>query len=172
MDMVGEACQCGVMAPGCRHHFWECPAVAPLRAVLEQHVGCPVGCEHIWVARPPRAGLQGGVWQVVSLAALLAMDKARKLLCKWRLDTRRLDQHGPHQQQQQQQVGGQMPPQPDRQVPVASRVAVATFWDMLADFVAVNKESCPWRCVLPLDHPFIAPSSARDALVVRRLQDQ
>jgi hypothetical protein len=43
---------------------------------------------------------------------------------------------------------------------------------MLADFVAVNKELSAWRQVLPLDHPLIAPSAARDALVVRRVQQQ
>jgi hypothetical protein len=170
MDMVGEACQCGVMAPGCRHHFWDCPAVAQVRTVLEQHVGCALGCEHVWVARLPRAGLHKEVWQVVSLAALLAMDKARRLLCKWRLDARHMAQQ--HQQPQQQRVAGQAPPHADQQIPTASRVAVATFWDMLADFVAVSTQSSPWRQVLPLNHPFIAPSQARDALVVRRLQQQ
>jgi hypothetical protein len=167
MDMVGEACQCGVMAPGCRHHFWECPAVAPLRGEVERHVGCVVQCEHVWVARHPRAGLHKGVWQVVALATLLAMDKARRLLCKWRLDARRLDQqlHQPH-------PGGvgQPPPPLDRQMSMVARVAVATFWDMLADFVAVNKGSSAWRHGLPLDHPLIAPSPQRDVLVVRRVQ--
>jgi exonuclease III len=173
MDMTGESCQCGVMAPGCRHHFWDCQAVAQLRVEVEQHVGCVVGCEHIWVGRPPRAGLHKGVWQVVCLAALLAMDKARRLLCKWRLDARCMEQQGNQQQQQRrQQPGGQVPPPLDSQVPAAARVAKATFWDMLADFVAVNKESSAWRQVLPMDHPCIAPSTARDTLVVRRVQQQ
>jgi hypothetical protein len=89
------------------------------------------------------------------------MDKARRVLCRWRLAV------GLQQQQQQQQ---QPPPPEDRQVPIAAKVAVATFWDMLHDFVALRKEPPTWRQALPRNHPLIGPSLARDALVVRRLQ--
>jgi hypothetical protein len=58
------------------------------------------------------------------------------------------------------------------QVPTATKVAMATFWDMLFDFVALHKEPPTWRQALPRNHPFIGPSLARDALVVRRLQQQ
>jgi hypothetical protein len=40
----------------------------------------------LWLCRcPPRPDLHLGVWQVVCLAALLAMNKSRKLLVKWRI---------------------------------------------------------------------------------------
>jgi hypothetical protein len=163
MDMLGEACQCGVMAPGCRHHFWECPPAHAVRAVMELAVGCPISCEHVWLARPPRAGLHGGVWRVVSLAALLGMDKARRALCRWRLEDRQ-------QQQQHARVHRhtQPPPPLHEQLGVAARVAVATFWDMLTDFVGVQGEPVAWRQAIPVDHPFIAPSAGRDRLMVRR----
>jgi hypothetical protein len=167
MDMTGEACQCGAMAPGCRHHFWECPAAVAVRNVLEQHLECGVRCDHVWMTRVPREGLHTGVWRVVALAALLGMDKARRALCRWRLSA----EHG-HGQQQQHQGHEQPPPPVDMQVSIAAKVAVATFWDMLNDFVAMRKDPPTWRQALPRNHPLIGPSLARDALVVRRLQQQ
>ena len=104
---------------------------------------------------------------MVALAALLGMDKARRALCRWRLSA----EHGPVQQQQHQ--GHEQPPPPvDMQVSIAAKVAVATFWDMLNDFVALRKDPPTWRQALPRNHPLIGPSLARDALVVRRLQQQ
>jgi hypothetical protein len=83
------------------------------------------------------------------LAALLGMDKARQLLAKWLLQAR----------------NGQPVPQhdatPAQQLQVACRVAVATLWDMLNDFVSLRLYPAEWLVrvgsqgwVGP-NHPFI-----------------
>jgi hypothetical protein len=99
------------------------------------------------------------------VAALLGMDKARRLLTKWRLDAR----------------NGQPIPQHARtsaqQVQVASYTAVAGFWDMLNDFVSLRLYPPEWLVgvgnqgrVGPT-HPFIcAPVSPQgDAILCLHL---
>jgi hypothetical protein len=139
MHMTGDTCACGVVAPGRRHHFWECPvAVAVVAAIRQQLPGQPVVCcHHIWLAVPPACPVRchRGVWSVVALAALLAMDKGRALLCKWKLD----------------------PPQRslDQQLHAVKRVAVVSFWDMLQDFVALGMCPQPWLAQIGEAHPFL-----------------
>jgi hypothetical protein len=87
------------------------------------------------------------------LAALIAMDKGRKMLVAWRLAADAAQPHGRMGGQGAQQ---QAPPPPlPQRIPIASRVAAATFWDMLQDFVGLGLAPAPWLADVTADHPFL-----------------
>jgi hypothetical protein len=138
----GYVCECGAATPGRVHHYWECPVaqavVHALQGELPQ-LQQPLLRVHVWVARAPLEQLHKGVWRVVALAALNAMDTGRKLLWKWH-------KHPP------QQVGLQSEQQ---RVQVASAVAVASLWDMLTDFVELGQYHATWKLEVAAGHPFI-----------------
>ena len=106
-------CVCGSQ-PGRRHFFWECAVARRVVAELQRHlplVCSPLAPVHVWLGRVP-LGVGRDLWAVVSLAALGAMDAARRFV-----------------------VGGRLA-DPVRSYPlqvVASR-AVARFWILLEDF--------------------------------------
>ena len=103
--------------------------------------------------------LHKGVWLIVCQAALLGMDKGRRLMVATTLG-------------QQQQRGLDSVPGPARLL-VVSRVAVATFWDMLADFiVGLGMAPVTWLAEVHSQHPFMGVQTAADgsrSLVLRRI---
>jgi hypothetical protein len=147
-----ETCGCGAAGPGRLHHYWQCPvAQAVVQAMqaempqLQQQL-LPV---HVWLARAPAGWLHRGVWRVVALSAVLAMEKGRQLLYKW-------------QKQSPHQPCLQLSPQ---QLQLAAAVAVATLWDMVADWVGLGLYPATWALEMPVGHPFVAPVAG--ALQVR-----
>ncbi len=145
MAMVGQPCTCGVVGPGRRHHYWECPVAQAVVAAMQQQLPHPtqLQCVHVWLARPPHPALHKGVWLVVALAALLAMDHGRQRLYAWALPPR------------PNQPAPRLPPA-GREVVVASKAAVAYFWAMLADFAGMRLCPPDWLGAVPNDHPFLA----------------
>jgi hypothetical protein len=157
MHLQDDTCACGQVVPGWQHHYWQCPVAQAVVAAIQSQLPTgtsPMQPVHLWVGRLPHADLHKGVWRVVMVAALLGMDKARRLLTKWRLDAR----------------SGQPIPQhastPAQQVQVASYTAVAGFWDMLHDFVSLRLYPPDWlvgvgnQSRVGPHHPFIcAPES-------------
>ncbi len=102
-------CVCGPVVggqPGRRHHYWECPvAQAVVAAMQQQLVGWMSGVlqpHHVLCMRcpgpvqgvggAPGPALHKGVWRVVCLAAINAMDSGRKAANKLRLEQRRQQQ--------------------------------------------------------------------------------
>ena len=71
-----------------RHHFWDCPIARSVVELLQDTVnasredgGCPVQCHHVWLLESPDpAQIQQCVWEVVALAALNAMESARRYM--------------------------------------------------------------------------------------------
>jgi hypothetical protein len=164
MHMFGEPCAvCHNLAPGRRHHYWECPVAAAVVTELQRGLagfgGEPLRCDHVWLARPPSPQLHKGLWLVVCQAALLGMDKGRKLMVATTLNAQ--DQHR----------GLQSLPGP-AQLQVVCRVAAATFWDMLADFVGLGLAPVTWLAEVHSQHPFLGVQTAADgrrSLVLRRV---
>jgi hypothetical protein len=146
MHMVGEPCACGgAVGPGRAHHYWDCPVAQSVmaevtRGLQVQLPACPpVQRVHIWLARPPSPSLHRQLWLVISQAALLGMDRGQRVLTGLRLAA--------------DAPGGRHLPMPLRVV-IAGRVAVATFWDMLADFAGLTSASQQWLPHVRARHPF------------------
>jgi hypothetical protein len=84
-----------------------------------------------------------GVWQVAALAALNAMHKGCQLMAKWAC---------------MQKEGLVLPHHittPVQRVQVAARVAQATLWDMVQDFVSLRLHSPLWLLQVGAAHPFV-----------------
>ncbi|KAI3432715.1 hypothetical protein D9Q98_004258 [Chlorella vulgaris] len=135
---MDQPCQCGGAPADRRHHFWTCPVA---RGVVDSIAGeltarqllpAPLAAAHIWLAAAP-AGVHGGVWDVVSLAAVAAMDHGRRRMYAMSL----------------------APPPVPPLVPVCLRSARARFWTLLTDFVALRCAPASWQAHLPPGHPFI-----------------
>ncbi|KAL4856066.1 Transposon TX1 uncharacterized protein [Chlorella vulgaris] len=135
---MDQSCQCGGAPADRRHHFWTCPVA---RGVVDSIAGelaarqllpAPLAAAHIWLAAAP-AGVHGGVWDVVSLAAVAAMDHGRRRMYAMSL----------------------APPPLPPLVPVCLRSARARFWTLLTDFVALRCAPASWQAHLPPGHPFI-----------------
>ena len=82
-----DPCICGEPIPNWFHHFWSCPVAAGLLAVLSTHLESrgmlptlllPL---HVLLAQPPSSRLHVGIWRVVCLAAICALDRVRRTAC-------------------------------------------------------------------------------------------
>ena len=159
-----DACAaCGALGPGRAHHFWECPLAVAVRAALAGALpaGVVLGRAHVWLARVPAMpavpGLPGlpvaqaGLWAGVCLAALGAMDAARRGAFRAR-----------------EQVAGA----PGLGGPAAAASAGAAraavhFWDLVQDFACTASPPPPWvEEAWPGGHPVLRFRAGR--LVVHR----
>jgi hypothetical protein len=131
------AAACGTVGPGLEHHFWECPVARAVRGELERclRLPAPLARAAVWLCAPPAPWVHPGVWGLVCLATIHAMDRGRATA--WAL-------------------GGAA----NAVVPalVVPRVAVAAFWEVLADFAAVGTPDPRWfdSPLLGPTHPFLA----------------
>jgi hypothetical protein len=129
MHQQGCGCVCGPVVggqPGRRHHFWECPVAQAVVGVMQQQlVGWVSGTlqpHHVLCMRCPEpllgaGGVPGpvlhkGLWRVVCLSAVNAMDGGRKAALKMGLE----------QRQQQQEV---LAAQQARAAPAGQRLITA-----------------------------------------------
>jgi hypothetical protein len=138
-----------------QHYFWDCPVAGAVRGQLA--AALPGGLEraHLWLARPPARAVHQGVWQVVCLSALGAMEHGRRLL--WRL-------------WMEPREAGRAPPGAAQVLQQAGRAAVAWFWVELEDFCTTpgaRSEDIPAWGPVPAGHPFLAPGLGAPGLVAR-----
>ena len=139
---AADACCCGAPGPGRMHHFWACPVAEALRNVLAsclQRRGMlpsPLQPQHILLAQPPSRLLHGGVWRVVCLAAVCALDHVRRATAARALVG----------------VTASGPPEAAR---MAER-AVARFWDLLTDFCVLDMAPKAWQRSVRDRQPFMA----------------
>ena len=119
-------CVCGAPQRGRDHFYWACPVAQAVVAEVQRCLPPSAGFvtrSHFWLLRAP-AGQFPQAWAVVALAALAAMESAR------RVQTRRA-----------RSQGGAAP------VPVQalSCRAVAAFWARIAEFCALGLAPDAWR---------------------------
>ena len=147
-----QPCLCGSSDPhpGRRHHFWECPVAAAVRAALAAQLGGrhPTR-QQLWLMRTP-TGIHAGVWDAVCLAALCAMDAGRRQLTARALHARQAEERPASSRRPPAP-----PPSPAQLVACAQRHAVARFWDLLQDLCAVGTVPVAWRSEVPAGHPFL-----------------
>lgn len=174
--MAAKICVCGCRCPGRVHHYWQCPVAEAVRREVERQlpplVEAPaVGqagvarlqCNHLWLMRAPHTApaLHIGVWHLVCMAALAGMDEGRRKLYGVQLALER----------------GQYSPWAELtvadQLGAASRLAVARFWQVLTDAVAVGAPPLVWLLRLSPAHPFIRARADGFAFeVYRRGEDE
>ena len=127
-------CACGAPVPPdtatspCRkrlHQFWECPVAQHVLGEVCAVVG-PVSVAQIWLLTAAPEGVHGLVWQLVGLAAVLAMERGRACL------------HG---------LQIQLPDGPsaarEQAVARAGVAAADSFWAELQSFAAVPPKAWP-----------------------------
>jgi hypothetical protein len=138
MGLSGRPCPCGTRLPDRRHHFWECPVAKAVLGCISHQLGAnaQVTPNNVWLGCPP-PGVHAGVWDVVCLAAIVAMDSGR----------RRLAKHGP--------ACGRDAQAKLRLVQSAARQATVRFWDLLQDFCALSIAPDVWQTLVLRGHPFM-----------------
>jgi len=141
---VQRPCCCGAAAVADRHHhFWECPVAQAVVGAMSAAAAAPLTKPNVWLARPPPA-VYSGVWTVAVLAAVSAMDHGRRRM--YALST------------------GPAPATPIHVI--CARSAVARFWALLADFVALRCAPASWQAHVPPGHPFIHFDPQSNSLAV------
>lgn len=73
------------------HVFWQCQPARAVRSLLTHNLppGSQLLPQHLWLLQAPQ-GIHAGVWSVVALAALAAINKARSYM--WALHSEQLAQ--------------------------------------------------------------------------------
>jgi hypothetical protein len=123
---------------------------AAVRASLSAQLGSrPLTCSSLWLAEPP-PGVHLGVWGVVCLASIAAMDSGRRLMVSQRIEP-----------------DSQLPPAGPGLATVAGRHAVAQLWD-LQDFCTLGAAPASWRAAVLAQHPFLRWQPDRQSWRLRR----
>ena len=123
------------------HHFWECPVAQAVTQQIAAHVPGPITRANVWLAEAP-AGMQQCVWDVVALAAISAMERARVGL--------RANSH--------QATAPGEPNHPD-QLEIAKGRAVLDFWQRVRGFAELGTPRRGWEGVGP-NHPILSIDEA------------
>jgi hypothetical protein len=142
-------CPCGaaMLAGPRRHHFWDCPLAAALRAHLELAVApARISRASLWLLRPPH-GVAPPVWDVVCMAALAALELGRQQLYGNRV--------GP----------GAAASAAAGQVATSVAAVLADFWARLHSFASLGGPRPGWDAV-PAVHPFLCGSPPGHVLLV------
>jgi hypothetical protein len=152
-----DPCPCGHDVPDRHHHYWTCPVAQAVQATINSCLTAarpgapPVQRHHIWLAQaPPR--VHCGVWDVVCLAAVRAMDKGRRALIR-----ETLAPHNPAD-----------PPTPAALAARCGEVARGAFWSSLHSFTSHRRIPPGWQDNCPPGHPFMCYDPALQLLTVHR----
>ena len=185
-----HACPCGGLAAGAgaaaalQHHYWSCPVAAAVVRELQRGWEAGEGAlaalvpalrrADVWLLDPParpsggpqQRRMHGGVWMVVCLAALTAMDHGRRALVAMHMGREEARQRA---ERRRQRGGGgrqlslyeawrlpQPPPAPlPPLVPRAEGAAAARFWSLLADFAELGVAHKSWDSLAGEGHPYL-----------------
>lgn len=172
--VLRKPCPCGWVVPAYLdneagaaaqrdHVFWHCRPAGAVRALLTHNLpqGAQLRPQHLWLLQPPD-GVFAGVWMVVALAALTAIDRARSYM--WALHCEQLEERrvvaaaGGRQLTIEQAF--RMAPRPAAVQVVASVAAghraVAEVLAAVQDFVTLDMlpDESSWGRIGP-EHPFI-----------------
>jgi hypothetical protein len=128
------------------HTFWDCPVAQAVRTqidhVLAPSAPTPTSRANVWLlGPPPLPHITPGVWTLVCLCALAAMEYGRTLL--WA---------------QHHHLPAAPAPQWANPLRAVSNAAVARFWHLLQDFARAN----PRHWTLPHSHPFLHTITTAD----------
>ena len=157
------------------HVFWFCPPAKAVRTWIAQSLpqGSLLHPRHLWLLQPPPR-VHHGVWWVVALAALTALDRARKYMWQsWKAQQQQAHAGGLTQLTLAEAYGraGLMPlPQAAPRVSVeeaAARRAVAETAASILDFVNTGNLPHGWCDKLQPNHCFIGCRRVGDSYELR-----
>lgn len=150
------------------HCFWDCPvAVAVWRELVNgfPQPSAPLARASVWLGAPVPVSVHAGVWGVVCLAALSAMEHGRRQL--WRLTRAAADRatkaalaagSGGRQHTIPELLWGVAPPVAPPCASVvdqAKALAVADFWLRLESFATLGLAPESWAADVGAAHPFL-----------------
>ena len=138
------------------HCFWDCPVAGAVVDEIRRALpaGVTVTCADVWLLRPPQdCGLHAGVWALVCMVAVEAMDRGRRLA--WAL----------LKKDEGRRAGGQtlmtdfLPLAAGVERPGvavrAARKAGAWLWCLLQDFVNLQMLPDGWGQGVDPEHAFV-----------------
>ncbi len=150
------------------HFFWDCPVAVAVRATIATALGpTPASAASrpsVWLCRAPDC-IHHGVWLVVCMAALSAMNHGRRQL--WRLTkaaearlsaamaAARKAAARRRQHTLLEMKGFALRVNPRPLIARASALAVADFWGRLASFAALGRVPAAWHSQVGACHPFL-----------------
>ena len=180
-------CLCGLGTAGRYHAFWACPLARAVRGALEAELAPdqrPLTRCHLWLLQPPPR-LHLGVWRVVALAALTAMDRALTALTRVCMpppsaaagsggdsdgdaDGSDADDGGAPHASPPLCAGARRPTAAELQL--AAEAAVAAVWAAVEDFAALHaRPPACWRGRrVPANHPYLHVTLAKRVAVSAR----
>ena len=176
-------CLCGLGVAGRHHAFWACPLARAVRAALEAELAPeqrPLTRCHLWLLQAP-LHVHGGVWRVVALAALTAIDRSLSRLTRVCMPDRPPDagSDAGTDSDSEADSGGDdnspaagTPQRPrsrraptDAELQHAAAAAVTDLWDAVEDFATLHAAAGPPACwrgrTVPANHPFIHVTPAK-----------
>jgi exonuclease III len=152
-----DPCPCGAPVPDRCHHYWACPVAQAVQTAINACLAAatpaapPVQKHQIWLALAP-PGVHRGVWDVVCLAAVRAMDKGRRALIRETLAP----------------PNPEDPTTPDALAARCGAAAQGHFWSSLYSFASHRRIPPGWQDHCPPTHPFLFFDPAQQLLTVHR----
>ena len=137
MPASGQPCSCGTSSPlPDRLHHRECPVAVAVVSSLEAQLGGQLlAPPNIWLAQP-QAGVHMGLWELISLASISAMDAGRRLLYR-------------------QAATPCSDTATSSRVDAACRHATARLSVLLQDFCSLKCAPIAWQAEVHSSHPLI-----------------
>lgn len=148
-------CGCGAVCPDINHHYWECIIARTLRILIEDCLGDHLDFsadgmlekDRLWLCNSPSSDIHQGVWDAVCLAALGALETARKHMTK-------------------EMLYNGIAPGNRQMIKKAQYGALSMFWKRLIDFKASGLIPSKWKLEVSRYHPFLKYDLATDSIVV------
>ena len=134
---------CAALSPDRAHHFWTCPVAQSFVSSLSAYLQRPVTAVQLLLCCPPRS-IHSGVWSVVCLAAVVALDHVRRYITARHLSN--------------------FPPSSTNSL---AHRALVRFWANLQDFCGLAMAPESWKQSVPANHPFFSWDTHRAAWVLR-----
>ena len=155
-DLGGCGCGHTSPAPDRQHHYWDCPIAKGVLDTISAQLGPsqrPLAQAHVWLARAP-PGLHAGVWDVMCLLAVAAMDKGRRHATRLMLPSGTSAQQRAHGAAAAPQRSSGTTAGPALAAAAAAR-AGAWLWEQLEEVCSLGLLPASWQAAVDSSHPFI-----------------
>jgi hypothetical protein len=135
-----DKCACGAMRPRRGHFFWECKVAKVVVGDIQRCCpGQPTLTKiNVWLMQPP-PGVSVGIWRIVCLSAVNAMDEGRRNLLAARRWARDDDPDYVARAAKRPAASGRVVLRSNvDKVAAAERVAIVDFWGRMEDYAVLQ----------------------------------